>query len=103
MKAAEEGNEFFALGGPARQFDGAFDGLRTGITERHAALAAARSDLRKLLRQRRESFVVEISARHGNQAGGLLLDRLYHARVAMARCDDRDPCIEIEETVSVYV
>ena len=57
----------------------------------------------QFLGQRDQLFVIEIGARHVDQAGRLLLDGLDHARVAVAGRDHGDPGIEIEKAVAVHI
>ena len=60
-------------------------------------------DFGQLLRQRHQFFVIEIGAGHVDQARGLLLDGLHHARMAMAGRDHRDSGVEIEKTIAVHI
>ena len=48
-------------------------------------------------------FVIEIRARHVDQARRLLLDRLHHARMAVAGRHHGDAGVEIEKAVAIHV
>ena len=77
-------------GGVAGQLDRAFHRLRARVAEGHAPRHVAGRDLIQLFGQRGQFFVVEIRARHVDQAGGLLLDRFHHPRMAVAGGHHRD-------------
>jgi hypothetical protein len=76
---------FIAPGGPSRQLDGALDGFGARIAEGNAARHIAGRDRGQLFRQRDQFLVIEIGARHVDQARGLLLDGFHHPRMAVAR------------------
>ena len=60
-------------------------------------------DRGQLLGQRDQLFVIEIGARHVDQARRLLLDGFHHSRMAVAGGDHRDAGVEIEKAVAVHV
>ncbi len=103
VESAVERDDFIAAGGVARQFDGAFHGLRAGVPERHAPSDRTWRDLRQLLGQRHHLFVIEIRARHVDQAGCLFLNRVHHAGMAMAGGHHRDPGVEIQKAIAIHV
>ena len=74
VEAAEEGDDLVAAGGVAGQLDGAFHGFGAGVAEGDAPRDVAGRDFVQLFGQGDQFLVVEIGARHVDQAGGLLLD-----------------------------
>src|SRR6185437_6945428 len=83
--------------------DGAFDGLGAGVAERDAAWDIAWRDGGEFFGEGDELLVVEVGARHMEEAGGLALYGFDHARVAVAGGDDGDAGGEIEEAIAVGV
>ena len=57
----------------------------------------------ELLGQRDQLLVIEIGARHVDQPGGLLLNRLDHPRMAVAGRHHRDAGVEIQKAVAIHV
>jgi len=47
--------------------------------------------------------VIEVRPAHVNEFRSLLGDRLYEFRMAMPRGADRDPCVAVQEQISIDV
>ena len=103
VEAPVEGDELVALGGVARQLDGAFDGFGAGIAEVNFLGFGAGRDGGQFFREARHVLVIEIRAGHVDQFGGLLLNRGDNFGMAMAGGANRNACGEIEEHVAVDV
>ena len=103
VKRSRKGDEFVAAGVIASQLHRGFGGFGSGVSEVHPMRPAARRDGGQLLRQLHHVLVIEIGARHVDQALGLLFDGLHHLGVAMAGGGDGDPGIEVEKSVPIDI
>ena len=92
-----------ALGVIARQLERRFDRFRAGIGEENFLAARARRQSRQLLRQLDHRLVVKIAAADMQKLARLLLDRLDHARMSVARVGHGDPGHEVEKQISVDI
>ena len=86
-----------------RQLDGRFDGLRARVAEIHFLRFLAWSDGGEAFGEFHEVRNVKIGARNVNQLGGLLLNGLDHARMAMSRRHHGDARGKIQKLVAVHV
>jgi len=85
------------------QFQSRLHGFRPGISEIDATALIAGREPREHLGKLHHVFVIEIGARHVDQAGGLPLNRFDHRGVAVSGSDNGNAGIEIEEAVAVNV
>src|SRR5437764_1277270 len=74
-----------------------------GVAVGDAARDVAGRDLTEPFGERGEALVIEIGARHVDQARGLVLNRADHLRMTVAGGHYRDSGVEIKEAVSIDV
>ena len=103
MKTSKKRNELFATCCMHRQLERAFNRFSAAVGKVCARRLRNRHDVIQLLRQLRHLPVIVIGPAHVNKLCGLILNCLYDFRVAMAGRADRNPCVAVEENVSINI
>ena len=103
VECAIERDELFAAGMIAGQLDGGLNRLGAGVAEVNLARDSAGGEGGKLLGEFHHVLVVEVGARHVDQAGGLALDGFDHAGMAVAGGDYGDAGAAVEKPIAVNV
>src|SRR5688572_4404870 len=85
------------------EFQSRLNGFGTTVSEMRPRWRGNRNNLIQLLCELRHVAVVIIRAAHVNQLCGLVLYRLHHLRMAVARRADSHPSITIEKDIAVDI
>ena len=103
VKRAEKRDDVGALGGVARQLDARLDRFGAGVAEKRSHAAVDRRDRRQLLGQLHLRLVIEIGARHVEEALRLLGHGADHVGMRVPRRRDGDAGRAVEEHVAVDI
>ncbi len=103
VEGVHEGEGPVAACVPPGQLEGRLDRLGAGVGEEDALGLRAGSECREPLGQPDLRRVVEVRARHVDQASRLLADRRHDPRVRVSGVGDGDPGGVVEEPVAVHV
>src|SRR5262245_34365907 len=103
VECAVKRDQMRALRVPAREFDCRLDGLRAGVAQKYARVAATREQPREPLRKLGAERMVKIGEREMQQPMRLFFDRLRDLRMQTARRVDSDPRGEIEEEIAINI
>ena len=104
VERAEERDDVVALRVPLRELDAGLDGLGAGVAEERPLVSAGIGrDRRHLLGEAHLRLVVEVGARHVQEALRLVDDRLHDLGMRVPGRVDGDAGGAVEEAVAVHV
>ena len=103
MERAFEGDDALALRVQPRELDRVLDGLRAGVEEGSALLAADRDERAEPLGELHVALVGDDGEVGVEEALDLLADRFEHPRMVVADVRDADSSDEVDERVAVDV